>query len=134
MQADREEWVRQQELNQKKENKHNGATSTRITNMLQQASVKQEYLTNDENWNYYLTLIQSWIDKTRLNAQSFRDALESPDLVSQDERKKFLNYLMICNERIGVLEAVIALPKQIIEDHEKAKLAIDDIPDPKYNS
>ena len=129
MQAEREEWLESQQANsQNVIHKHNGATSSHIINMLQQASVKQKYLTNDENWDYYLSLIQSWIEKTKTSAGHFRNALESPECVNRDEREKIKNYLMICNERIGTLEAVIALPNQIIEDHEHAELDIAMIP------
>ena len=134
MQADREEWLKQQARLAEKGPKHNGAASSHITNMLQQASIKQENLTNDDNWNYYLTLIQSWVEKTILNAEQFREALESPDLVNPDDRKKLENYLMICNERVSTLMAVIALPKQIIDDYANASLDIEEIPDIKYDA
>ena len=134
MQADREEWLEQQKLNNKDEVRHNGANSAHITNMLQQASVKLTTLTNDENWNYYLTLLQSWIEKTRISAEHFRKALESPDLVDRSDRKKYQNYLMICNERMTVLNAVIGLPKQIIEDQKNAELHIPDLLEAKHGS
>lgn len=127
MRADREEW---EELQKEKGNGRsykNNVDSLRILEMLQQASIKSEQLTNDTNWDYYLTLVQGWIDKTKENAQLFRSNLESPDLVNTERRKQMQNYLLLCNERILILDAVISLPKQIMENYENAKLELEEI-------
>ena len=127
MLADRKEWEELQMSQQQNRGKVNGADAGRVLEMLQQASIKQENMTTDQNWNYYLTLIQGWIDKTRENAIQFRSALESPDLVNVDQRKQLENYLLQCNERISILDAVIALPNQIMKSFEDAKLELQEI-------
>lgn len=127
MQADRNEWLQLQKNNGKDSGRKNNVDSLRILEMLQQASVKSEQLTNDANWDYFLTLIQEWINVTKENAQHFRSALESPDLVNTESRKQMENYLLLCNERIIILDAVISLPKQIMENYGNAKLELEKI-------
>jgi len=128
MQVDRSEWEELQRQEQaKNKRKGNGSDHLAVFEMLHQASVKQEQLTNDDNWNYYLTLIQEWINKTKQHAEDFRIMLESPDFVNADERKRLENHLLRCNERIVVLEATISLPNEIIKSYQDAQLHLEEI-------
>lgn len=96
--------------------------------MLQQAAVSQDLLTKDDHWDYYLSLIQSWIEKTEKQKENFRDLSLSPDIVNIDDQQRIKNYYIQCSERLSVLQAVIQIPHQIIKQHEDIKLQLDDFP------
>ncbi len=97
--------------------------------MLHQAAVKSDLLTKDDGWDFYLTLIQSWIEKTELQKNQFKELSLSADIVNEDEQRRIKNYYLQCSERLVVLQEIITIPKQIVEQHEKIALNLKEIPD-----
>ena len=111
--------------------KHDGTVrptnNSEMLAMMQQSAIKMEQMTRDENWNYFMTLLQSSIDKTKLDRANFFQQLTSPDVSSNELISLLRNYIILSDERIKTLEAVLLLPKQIIENGENAKIVLSEI-------
>lgn len=129
MRASKEEWLEQQKdlHNESGYQTNNDRWYKDISGMLKQASVKSERLTNSEEWDYYLSLLSEWVYKTNAHAEQLRSALESPDFVNIEKRRQAENYLMISNDRVNVLEAVMDIPKQIMDGDRQVELHLRDI-------
>lgn len=89
----------------------------------EQAAVDKEKLTNDPTWNIFLQELQVFLNAAKEQLQSFRDQLDDPNLV--DDRV-IRNKIFICNERIGTLDMVMNLPKDIIEKGKSASLQLEE--------
>lgn len=94
---------------------------------LEQAALEKQQLLNDPKWDIYLQEIQSWIKTTKEHLTAFQAQLDSPELTDPTEVQRLRNRIFVCNERIGTLNLVIDLPKQVIELGEKAKLKLEEI-------
>ena len=93
---------------------------------LQQAGVQASLLTGSPEWDRFLSQMQFWVDRTREQANAFRAALENP-YISEDEARMARRDLILCNERIAVLEAVIKFPSQAKVAGDKAALELEAI-------
>ena len=111
--------------------KHDGTVrptnNSEMLAMMQQSAIKMEQMVRDENWNYFMTLLQSSIDKTKSDRENFFRQLTSPDVSSSELISLLRNYIILSDERIKTLEAVLLLPKQIIENGENAKIVLSEI-------
>ncbi len=89
--------------------------------MVQQAAVKAELLTGDPVWDLFLTYLQHALEETETYRQSAQDTLTHPNMVDHHSMLQAKIALAECNSRIAILEAVISLPKDLIEMGAKAK-------------
>ena len=94
-----------------------------------QAAVPIGRLTNDENWDFFLSIVQEQVDRLgalieSLQAAAFSDpSFEYADLVS---RKAAIDR---AKTQKATLEQIMALPKDILEKGIEAKLALDKLED-----
>lgn len=95
--------------------------------ILQQAAISQDLLTKDDKWDYYLSLIQHQIEITIELKDNLREKILSPDIVNADEQQRIKNHYLQYSERLNVLEAVIKIPKQIMDKCEKIKLDLKEV-------
>lgn len=112
------------QLQQRLKNNNAFADMRQLLTKMEQAAVPQEALTNDNNWNIYLQMLQSWVEATEAQIEIFERQLRSPELVNPDQTAMIKNYLLMCDERLAVLQSVMALPGQIIESGKEAKLEL----------
>ncbi len=89
--------------------------------MVRQAAVKAELLTGDPVWDLFLTYLQHTVEETEAYRQSAQDILTHPSTVDHHSMLQAKIVLAECNSRIAILEAVISLPKDLIEMGAKAK-------------
>ena len=124
MQFDRSDFM---ELLAKEANKSNGQSvdPKRLFAQLQQASLKSDYLTGNEHWDYFLSLLQNTKSEYEQLRDQCRMALENPATTDTDYIASWRQQLLLCNERISTLDAVMKLPKDLHEVGEKAKLQIE---------
>ena len=87
---------------------------------MQQASVEAEKLTGDPMWDRFLTYVQAAIENTRRWVESMKAMLEDPNLVGADDVARIRINIMLGNERIRAWQAMIDMPKEMIEKGEEA--------------
>lgn len=119
MERDKKAWL--EEFGGKK---NTSITHAAALSLLHQAALKEEAVTTSDTWNYYLTQIQAVLNNATHYKQQLAASLESPDLVNSDHVNYLRSQLFIVNSRIETLEAVINLPKQIIEFGDQARLEL----------
>ena len=110
----------------KPKNGHASLSHPEALFFLQQAAVQSALLTGSPEWDYFLSQMQFWVNQTKLQADTFRSALENPyidELLASRARRD----LILCNERIAILNAVIKFPSDIKQAGEQAKLDIEAI-------
>lgn len=90
-------------------------------------AARLEVLTQDENWNFYLTFLQSFLTATNRLAEHYNTKLRDPMIVNADEVSKLRAALTMADARIATLEQIMAIPKMLTEDKEKAKKMISDM-------
>lgn len=110
----------------KPRNGHASLSNAETLFYLQQAGVQAALLTGSPEWDRFLSQMQFWVDATREQANAFRSALENPYL-TEDQARNARRDLILCNERIAVLEAVIKFPSQAQQAGEQAKLELEAI-------
>ena len=89
--------------------------------MIQQAAVKAELLTGDPVWDLFLTYLQHALEETETYRQSAQDMLTHPNTVDHNTMLQAKIALAESTSRASILEAVISLPKDLIELGSKAK-------------
>ena len=101
---------------------HAGIKRTK-PNLLQfeQAGVEAQLLTNDPRWNLFLQQLQAQINKAIKMRDSLIESSLSPNLVNSEDMLRNKNNLLIACTEITTLEAVIAIPRQIITSGDSAK-------------
>ena len=92
--------------------------------MMQQAAVSAERLTGVLQWDLFLAFLQGAIETTRKQLEAFQTAMNSPDLLDSQKVLQCKVSALRCAERIAAWEAVIALPKDLIELGEKAEVLV----------
>jgi hypothetical protein len=113
----REEWLGLNEKNRKKS--LNGERPH--MEYLVQAQVKMSYLTGVQEWDIFLSYLQSALDTLKLIQAEKRNALCSPSLVDTNSIMEVKLDLAEVTGQINLLEGVLALPKDIMESGERAK-------------
>lgn len=114
---DREDWLDFQKRKQK--DKANGETFP--LEFLAQAQVRMEHLTGNQDWDRFLSYLEGHNTRLKEGRDHLRDVLCSPELVDQGEIMQAKTALARVGGMIDMLEAVLQLPKDIIETGEKAK-------------
>ena len=95
--------------------------------LIAQAGVKAGNLTEHPLWDTFLSYLQAGVETAKADVATLRTTLEDPNLNDHVQILGVKAALLLRNERITVLEAVIALPKEIIEQGGRAKLVLDKI-------
>ncbi len=88
---------------------------------LVQAQVKMELLTGDQHWDIYLSWIQCSLEALRNQKTQLTDKLCDPNLVDPNAIMAVKLALADVSGQIIAIEAIIGLPKAIMESSEKAK-------------
>ncbi|HDY66110.1 MAG TPA: hypothetical protein ENH84_07770 [Phycisphaerae bacterium] len=83
--------------------------------MIQQAAVKAELLTGDPVWDLFLTYLQHALEETETYRQRAQDMLTHPNTVDHNIMLQAKIALAESTSRASILEAVISLPKDLIE-------------------
>ena len=94
---------------------------------LTQAAVKQVLLTGNPHWDTFLSYLQSALERMLDQEIQLRDRLCSSSLVSPDGIMETKLALAEIVGQIKTIEAVIGLPKDIMETGEKAKDRLKDL-------
>ena len=112
------------ELNKAKEQQQFKAMLPQLR-MMQQAAVSAERLTGVPQWDTFLSYLQGAIETTQKQLATFEGALRSPDLLDPQKIMQCKVSALRCQERIMAWEAVLQLPKDLIELGEKAEALTD---------
>lgn len=88
---------------------------------LVQAEVKMELLTGDPHWDVFLSYIQSTIEGLKDRLFTARDSLCSSSTVNPDLITALKLEIAEVAGMIKSMEAVLSLPKGIMEEGEKAR-------------
>lgn len=91
---------------------------------IMQAAVAASYVTGTPEWDRMLTIIQAHVEKAKNVKLALETALMGPDVIDPQAMLQIKMNALIVTERINVLEAVIALPSDIIRDAENARLRL----------
>jgi len=89
-----------------------------------QAAAPAEILTGSQEWDYFITLLQSQIDTLQKILMALRDSAASDLSFEHSDLARYKAQEMRISAQIDTLQQIIALPKQIIEQGEKAKLVL----------
>ncbi len=92
-----------------------------MLNRLTQAAIKAQYLTNDENWNFFLSLLQSVIEVTEAELREVERKIGDPTIVDTNDIMRLKIASAILRERATTLKDVIGLPQSIKDDGKMAK-------------
>lgn len=89
--------------------------------LIRQAAVRTELLMGSSEWNSFLGYIQGAIEETEVQRDSLIELISDPLMVDHDQIMRAKIALSGCKERIAAWNAVIELPKDLIEAGNKAK-------------
>lgn len=92
---------------------------------LVQAEVKMELLTGNPHWDVFLSYIQSTLEGLNFRLTQAREALCSTATVSPDLITQLKLEIAEVGGMIKSMEAVLSLPKGIMEEGEKARERLD---------
>lgn len=90
-----------------------------------QASVAAEHLTGTPEWEYFLSLVQGMIEE-QVGIRNAADALFGEDRFrAAEEILEVRHSRAMAQARIDALESVLLIPKQAIEEGQKAKKVLE---------
>lgn len=89
--------------------------------LLRQAAIRTELLTGNSEWDSFLGYIQAAMEGTEAQVQSWIELMSDPLIVDHDQIMRAKIVLAECKGRIDAWQAVIELPKDLIEAGNKAK-------------
>lgn len=92
---------------------------------LRRAAVAAELLTGNPHWDEFLSHIQAAIEETERQREGFREWLDDPTIVDDNEVRRYRNAILACNERIGAWKTVMSLPRELIEKKGEIKALMD---------
>ncbi len=95
--------------------------------MLRRAEVGAKFLTNDENWDVYLSYIQNAIERTEAQLSAFKEGLCDPNITNTDEIMRIKIHAATCAGRIEAMKAMRALPKELMTAGAQARQLLDTI-------
>ena len=90
-----------------------------------QAAIAAQYVTGTPQWDRLLTIIQAELEAAKQVKQSCEAAIMARGLTDQNELMQIKINALIANERINVLNAVIALRSEIIKDANAARISLE---------
>ena len=89
--------------------------------LLRQAAIRTELLTGSSEWDSFLGYIQAVMEETEAQRKSLIELLSDPLVVDHVHIMQAKIALAECKGRIDAWQAVIELPKDLIEVGDKAK-------------
>ena len=87
--------------------------------LLKQGAVVAELLPGVPAWDTFLSYIQGAIDTTREQYAALQGMLTSPGILDMERLLQIKVNAIRCAERIAAWEAVLGLPKELIESGAK---------------
>jgi len=99
-------------------------TTSRLT-LIKQGAVVGESMTGVPAWDTFLSFVQGAIDTTREQLAALGDTLASPDVLDHDRLLQIKVSMIRCKERISAWEAIVKLPKDLIEHGEQTQSLLD---------
>ncbi len=97
------------------------ADLTKVATMLDQAAVDATAMTNSPTWNIFLQHVQAAIDTTRKVRDAHERVMRDPLVVNHDQIMTAKLGFVEANATITAWEAVLSLPKEIIERGDRAR-------------
>ena len=94
---------------------------------LVQAQVKMENLTGDQYWDIYLSYLQDVVERISVQSDHARDRLCNTKMVDPNAIIEIKMEIAGLNSQIKLLEAIIGLPKAIMESADTAKERLKDL-------
>lgn len=94
---------------------------------LVQAQVKMENLTGDQYWDIYLSYLQDVLERISVQSDHARDRLCNTKMVDPNAIIEIKMEIAGLNSQIKLLEAIIGLPKAIMESADTAKERLKDL-------
>ena len=91
---------------------------------LAQAEVPMTAITSTKEWDYFLSLLQAQIDMLDNSLQAMEQGHVLDPSFSYEDMARQKALMMQVRAQKETLEEVLGLPKQIIEQGEKAKLVL----------
>ena len=93
--------------------------------LVEKTAIQAKHLTNDERWDWFVQLIQTALEMAKGSQRNAENVLLAPQVMSEaDLRQAKVSYIQ-ASAQVTALEMVISLPKQLMEDGEKAKQVIE---------
>ena len=97
--------------------------------MVAQAVVKTEMLTGDALWDTFLSYLQSAVEQTSSQRDAFAAVISDSKTVQVETIMSAKIGLAECKARIEAWNAVISLPKDLIEMGSEAKTLLGRLPE-----
>lgn len=94
---------------------------------IQRAAPQMELLTGTEEWDKYLTYLQSLLESIELNIEHSKAVMLNPHSWNTEDLIREKMNLLKFEDRKDLLEFVMGLPKELIETGEIAKQALYDL-------
>ncbi len=104
--------------------KEKAKANERGLRQLAQAVLPVDAVTKSEEWNYFLSLLQSELETLAVAINTLQEAQLTDPCFETAALARDKMVLMELNARACTLERVIALPQEIFEKGEKAKFAL----------
>ncbi len=101
-----------------------------VLKMLAQAEVKAGLLTGDPNWDIFLSYVQADVEFMEGLRDGFEAKIADPRTVNHEQIVLAKIGLAECTATINAWEAVISLPKDILEMGREARTLLDRMPPP----
>ncbi len=96
--------------------------------MLARAGVNSRALTGDPLWDTFLSYLQAAVEQTEAQRDTFTATISDPKVVNGDQIMMAKTGLAECTGRLEAWNAVISLPKDLIEMGQEAKTLLDRLP------
>ncbi len=97
--------------------------------MLAQAEVSAKMLTGDPQWDRFLSYLQAALEHTQGQADAAAETIANPSVVNNDQIMAAKAIITECNARVDAWNAVISLPKDLIEMGDQATALLDRLPE-----
>lgn len=94
-----------------------------------QAAIAASHVTGTPEWDRLLTIIQAHLESAKSAKASLEIAIMAANVIDPMAMMQIKVDALIVSERINVLEAVIALPADIMRDAANARLHLEKLKD-----
>lgn len=109
------------ELTERRKQAAKGEELARTARLLEQSVVSAESLTNDPNWNVFLQYLQSDMKRWEGMRDGMLNILRDPTVVNHEQIIAAKIGYAEADGYIKALQAVIAKPKDIVDDGKDAR-------------
>jgi len=105
------------------------ASEARNLHIMSQAAVGAGNLTGHPAWDTYLTYLQAAIEATETQRATFLEKLADPMMVDHDSMIRAKLGLKECDGRLAAWRSAAGLPKQIIDNGDRARALLEQLPE-----